>query len=96
MPNDKHSGMFMLEDGSVLHNVHSPTLCEDRPCWIHNPSDHHMRDWPLVIRENWRVERKCEHGIGHPDPDDVWFWMNVRGLDSYVGIHGCDGCCLRV
>jgi hypothetical protein len=30
------------------------------------------------------MERICDHGVGHPDPDefmaDVW-------------VHGCDGCC---
>lgn len=34
------------------------------------------------------MERVCEHGVGHPDPDDY----RVRyGLDS--GDHGCDFCC---
>lgn len=42
-----------------------------------------MLEWPL----NWRgdrglIERRCPHGIGHPDPDTVG--------DT---VHGCDGCC---
>jgi hypothetical protein len=54
-----------------------------------------MRDWPL----NWRadtgvMERICEHGVGHPDPDHLDY---ARSLDATraegQAIHGCDGCC---
>lgn len=67
-----------------LVGVHSPSACEGRGCPIHHPSQHHMRDWP----QNWRndrrmMERICEHGVGHPDPDD----LNANRA------HGCDGCC---
>ncbi len=53
-------------------------------CCIHYSSDHHMLGWP----QNWRedkgqMERVCPHGIGHPDPDDLY-------TDT---VHGCDGCC---
>ena len=34
-------------------------------------------------------ERVCEHGIGHPDPDDPRI---LSGEDR--GVHGCDGCCI--
>jgi hypothetical protein len=30
------------------------------------------------------MERICPHGVGHPDPDDVF------ATDT---VHGCDGCC---
>ena len=68
--------------------VHSRSKCQGQHCCIHNPSDHHMRDWP----QNWRgdrgiMERICPHGIGHPDPDDP------KTKSKYEGIHGCDGCC---
>jgi hypothetical protein len=64
--------------------VHPKTKCKGQNCCIHNPSDHHMRDWP----QNWRgdrnlMERICPHGIGHPDPDDP----------NPDKVHGCDGCC---
>jgi hypothetical protein len=36
------------------------------------------------------TERICEHGVGHPDPDDVGYWAG-RGYD--ITRHGCDGCC---
>ena len=36
-------------------------------------------------------ERICEHGIGHPDPDQVSYWQ--RWGKEALAIHGCDGCC---
>lgn len=64
--------------------THPPSRCEGRHCCIHNPSDHHMRNWPLHWRSDIRLmERICPHGVGHPDPDDL---QNNH-------IHGCDGCC---
>jgi hypothetical protein len=71
-----------LQGGEVIM-AHGVTDCE-RPCPIHWPSQHHMRSWP----QHWRVdrgiiERLCDHGVGHPDPDD-------KSRDK---IHGCCGCC---
>jgi hypothetical protein len=77
--------------------VHDGTTCQGH-CCIHNPSDHHMKDWPT----NWRqdrgmMERMCSHGVGHPDPDDLAFKRSVAKKfkrSSYDdGVHGCDGCC---
>jgi hypothetical protein len=75
--------------------THALSECEP-PCPIHAPSDHHMKDRPL----NWRpdrylMERICEHGIGHPDPDHMARVRLLKG-DEFAdghGIHGCDGCC---
>ena len=72
---------------TTLVNVHPADRCAGSHCVVHNPSDHHMRGWPL----NWRgdrrmMERLCPHGVGHPDPDS----MRAGGDD---GTHGCDGCC---
>jgi hypothetical protein len=83
-------GMTVVSNG-VLQNVHPPMACAGRHCWVHNPSDHHMVQWPI----NWRddkgtAERLCDHGLGHPDPDDVAF-NALFGRD--VRMHGCDGCC---
>lgn len=75
----------VLVGGQKLFNVHAPSKCAGEFCTIHNPSDHHMRDWA----QNWRgdrglMERLCpDHGIGHPDPDDP----------NPDRMHGCDGCC---
>lgn len=73
-----------LVGGERLTNVHPSDKCKGEYCCIHNPSDHHMKTWP----QHWRsdrgiTERICEHGCGHPDPDDP----------TGDTIHGCDGCC---
>lgn len=71
---------------------HGIGACESSgvACCIHNPSDHHMRDWPQQWRSDRHImERVCKHGIGHPDPDDLRI---VLGHDP--GVHGCCGCCV--
>ena len=66
--------------------VHPQGNCAAHPCPIHNPSQHHMRDWPTHWRTDRRImERICPHGVGHPDPDCRYV------MESNV--HGCDGCC---
>jgi hypothetical protein len=77
---------------NALLKTHDETQCGGEHCCIHNPSEHHMRTWPL----NWRndtgvMERICPHGVGHPDPDDDAH--NVRIGREYLTVHGCDGCC---
>ena len=72
--------------GMRILYVHHPSVCsgQDRPCCIHKPSFHHMRQWPQLWRaDKHMMERGCPHGIWHPDPDDL-------NQDS---MHGCDGCC---
>jgi hypothetical protein len=41
-------------------------------------------------------ERICLHGVGHPDPDQCYFWSIKfdRETAFYKEIHGCDGCCI--
>lgn len=90
--------------------VHSAVKCEGEACVLHNPSDHHMADWPMSRRFDKRppiVERLCPHGTGHPDPDsaawaqravqedDELVWQDERSDGEYVWIHGCDGCCAQ-
>lgn len=71
--------------------IHDKKDCSGR-CAFHNPSDHHMRDWPMYWRADTGVlERQCEHGIGHPDPDQEKYFME-RG-EGWKMEHGCDGCC---
>ena len=88
-------GMQLDPDKYVL-NTHRKTDCLGPNCAIHNPSDHPLKDAPL----NWRADRRlmeriCEHGVGHPDPDDLAFKRKMRGDEfaSGEGVHGCDGCC---
>lgn len=81
--------------------VHSKETCDSGTnCCIHNPSEHHMRDWPLTFRPDKRnlAERICEHGVGHPDPDSLMFIakhdkVNPEHVYRVPSIHGCDGCC---
>lgn len=85
---------FVLPDGKRLANVHAKTRCEGRPCVVHNPTDHHMRGFPLTWRDDRRIfERVCPHGIGHPDPDAFAFQLSLPSGDDGWGVHGCDGCC---
>lgn len=91
---DATEHFFGMHIGPVaLRPVHPYDDCAGRPCIIHNPSDHHMRDWPVVWRSDKRMaERVCPHGVGHPDPDDLYYQVHVRG-DKSAAVHGCDGCC---
>ena len=76
--------------------VHDEKDCEGHNCCIHNPSDHHMKNWPTHWRDDrGLMERICPHGIGHPDPDDIDFKKRNFGekVASTESVHGCDGCC---
>lgn len=87
----------IMFEGMVLRNTHDFQVCQDRgprPCVIHNPTRHHMRLWPLILRDDRfppLFERRCEHGTGHPDPDQFHYWKR-HGLEE-MAVHGCDGCC---
>src|ERR1051326_9246786 len=55
--------------------IHDSNRCSDHFCPFHNPSNHHMKDWPMLVRldKSSLVERTCIHGTGHPDPDSLAF-----------------------
>lgn len=85
------SDEYTTGTGQRIVGVHDASQCEGRPCVIHAPSDHSMRDFPT----HWRgdrgiMERICPHGVGHPDPDDQAYLASIGHRD---GVHGCDGCC---
>ena len=88
--------MWGIPVGEVELNTHESDRCSGEYCVVHNPSDHHMREWPLLWRgDKGRMERECPHGVGHPDPDCL---AHIRRLDEAYAdevavIHGCDGCC---
>ena len=43
--------------------------------------------YALILREDGkRLERICEHGVGHP-VGSIGKW------ERWMGVHGCDGCC---
>lgn len=81
--------------GQVLHFVHPESQCSGRPCVLHAPSDHPMTDLPTYWRSDRSImERICEHGVGHPDPDDTAY-LAALDPNGMHGVHGCDGCCSR-
>lgn len=75
--------------------THDESVCAPHPCVIHNPSDHHMRDWPTVFRMDRYalVERICPHGVGHPDIDSLDYFVSA-GM-SWQAVHACCGCCIN-
>jgi hypothetical protein len=83
---------WLLPEGGVRVekiSTHDKDKCAGRHCVIHNPSDHHMRAWRLHWRDEVALmERICEHGVGHPDPDHLAFVKN-----NWQDVHGCCGCC---
>lgn len=72
--------------------IHAKSVCAGF-CPFHNPSNHPLKDAPIHIRGDkmMLVERICEHGIGHDDPDSVAYFHS-KG-EMWAGTHGCDGCC---
>jgi hypothetical protein len=88
----KRPNTFKISDSQKIV-THDPSKCAGTFCCIHNPSNHHMRDWVMLWRNDKGVmERICPlHGVGHPDPDDAAF--NVRMGRGVLNTHGCCGCC---
>jgi len=80
-----------LENSGEIIYTHPNFACKNQNCTIHNRSMHSMRHYPQHWREDRSLmERICEHGVGHPDPDEY----RLNGPSSWAEhIHGCDGCC---
>ena len=93
------TGTYTTGTGQQVMNVHPAGACEGRPCPIHRPSVHHMRDWPTAFRDNTPsrtlIERVCDHGVHHPDPDHLRYVAETLGPEAAVieARHECDGCC---
>lgn len=74
---------FTFADGTLLERVHPESACAGRGCPLHHPSAHRMVDWPMRWNPTTRaIERECEHGRWHPDPDDLAY---KRSVDSFEG-----------
>ena len=82
-----------LENTDIKIWTHKKDLCAGQQCTVHNLSKHSMRSFP----QHWRsdraiMERICEHGVGHPDPDEY----KLLGKHGWAeAVHGCDGCCME-
>ena len=98
------SETIALHDGTILTGVHDGDRCFGPNCCIHNPSDHPLNTAPLT----WlgppilAMGRVCEHGMYHPDPDDMRFkigtldWMTAEAIASvHLVDENCDGCCRK-
>lgn len=90
--------LLNMHDGTLL-TTHGPDVCMGPHCCIHNPSEHPLRDAPLVWLDNARaMYRRCEHGAIHPDPDSFDF-VRVMALlgrrDMVPDWHPCceQHCC---
>lgn len=82
--------------GHTLVKVHSPKQCAGRACVIHAPSEHAMRDFPLIWNmPEAQMERLCPHDCTHPDPDDLLYWVEVG--DLWKSLHDCcpEQCCTK-
>ena len=85
---------IILSDGTIIYNIHNIEQCKGRNCTIHNPSKHHMTEWPLHWRSDRKIfERICIHGVGHPDPDSLYYEELLN--PEYCDTHGCCGCCIQ-
>lgn len=84
------SSLILLEHNldQRLVGMHDSSECSGKPCPFHNKTDHSLRKFPQVWRSDLcSVERLCEHGYTHPDPDSPW------PEKSEMWEHDCDGCC---
>lgn len=84
---------YRTGSNQILVNVHRETDdCRTHGCVIHNPSPEAVAIGPTYWRDDRNMmERICEHGVGHPDPDaQAW---RERTFGSRDDLHSCDGCC---
>lgn len=74
-----------------IDHVHKIFCCQGEYCVLHNPSNHFMSEWPLVVKYDNQFFRVCSHEVIHPDPDFVGY-ATRRGVKVHTE-HDCDGCC---
>lgn len=86
--------LVTLYDGTVLQ-IHGPRKCSGQACCFHAPSDHPLREAPMIwLRSLNLMMRKCEHGLIHPDPDSLaHVWSRMSTFDGW---HPCcaEQCCM--
>ena len=82
--------IFELPNGLMLR-VHKRATCKGSRCVIHLPMATYDRS-----RLWWRSDRGifeviCEHGTGHPAPEQYDYWERTDQM--WQALHGCCGCC---
>jgi hypothetical protein len=86
-----------LEHSDVEVMAHPPEKCAGQgACPLHHRTVHSMRAMTQVWRnDTGLIERICEHGVGHFDPDQWEYLMESRGAieAKVLAAHSCDGCC---
>lgn len=89
--------VFITAHGQFIGAPHARTAdCDEFGCVIHNQTDHHMRGLPTLWRSDRMImERICEHGVGHLDPDNMAYFDRTRPDGHSESIHGCctELCC---
>lgn len=86
---ERSHDVVLLENTGYFLICHLPSACvNNKKCTMHARSEHSMRSFPQQFRwDTDLMERVCEHGVGHPDPDEINLDKDGRAS------HGCDGCC---
>ena len=96
VPQGRTMSNYVQIDATLLGNAHNENKCAGQHCVLHNPSDHHMRNWTQAWTDVTRtMSRVCPHSLTHPDPDDVNFYRRRYGdtVTAATFVHTCDGCC---
>lgn len=84
---------YTTDSGQLMLDVHANSPeCQEHGCPIHNPSDRAVAIGTTHYNtERQRMDRVCEHGLAHPDPDSQdWRERHFGDRDDE---HDCDGCC---
>lgn len=86
---------FILPGEHWLTGIHSPQLCEGRPCVVHRPTDHHMSTWRLLWRSDKGIfERLCPQcGSGIADPDQYEYLKSIGQEALMIGAKPIDCIC---
>lgn len=82
--------VVVLEGGQRIW-AHPREACAGETCCVHNPSQHHMSEFPQIWFDDTKsMARRCPHGVYHPDPDEVAFRKKRPGMWQ----QGWHPCCL--
>lgn len=78
----------------TLMQTHGPKMCVGSWCSLHQPSDHPLKNAPLV----WSTEvatmfRVCSHLALHPDPDALSYARWRMGIVRTAWHECCEGLC---